>query len=134
MRCKTSAEPQKRFTLQVRNLKQGASTQAVAFRQHGQERHWIERPSFEAGITGWHDSHLDLAAIQHIPQLSPACLLQLNLNERMPALIPRKKICQKILDRLGCGADAQQTSLPCLQGSRPLTKRADVCQQTAAMS
>jgi hypothetical protein len=106
----------------------------VAFRKHDQETHWIQRPPFEAGITGRHDSHFDLAAIEQVSQLSPACFLQLHLDERMPALIPRKKICQKILDRLRCGADAKQTSIPCLQGSRPLTKRADVCQQTAAVS
>jgi hypothetical protein len=106
----------------------------VAFRQHRQERHRIQRPPFEAGITGRHDTYFDLAAIEQVPQLSPACFLQLNFDERMPPLILRKKICQKILNHLGCGADAKQTSLSCLQGSRPLSKRADVCQQSAAMS
>ena len=107
--------------LQIRDLKRAASAQAVAFRQDSQETHWIQRPSFEAGITGWHNSHFNLAAIEQVPQLSPARFLQFNLNERMPAFITRKKICQKTLNHLGCGADAKQTSLPCLQGSCPLT-------------
>jgi hypothetical protein len=133
VRCETSAEQQQRFTLQLSDLKQRASTQAVAFRNDGQETHWIKRPPFEAGITGRHDSHFDLAAIKQVSQLSPACIFQLNLNERMPSLIPRKKICQKALDRLGRGADAQQTSMSCSQGSRSLAKRLDFCQQTTAM-
>ena len=106
----------------------------MAFRQHRQERHRIQRPSFEAGITGRHDNHLDFTAIEQVPQLSAASFFQLNLDERMPPLKLRKKICQEILNHLGCGADAKQTSLSYLQGSRPLSKRADICQQTAAMS
>jgi hypothetical protein len=121
------------LTLQIRDLKRAASAQVVAFRQDSQETHWIQRPSFEAGIARRHDSHFNFAAIQQAPQLSPARFLQFNLDERMPAFIPSKKICQKTLNHLGRGADAKQTSLPCLQGSCPLTQRAKFCQQTAAM-
>ncbi|MFZ0851437.1 MAG: hypothetical protein WAO08_19780 [Hyphomicrobiaceae bacterium] len=106
----------------------------MAFGQHGHERHRIQRPFLEAGITGWHDNHFDFAAIEQVPQLGPARFLQLDLDERMPPLMPRKKISQKALDHLRRGAHPKQTSLPCLQGSGPLTERADVCQQTAAMS
>ena len=106
----------------------------MAFGQHRQERHRIQRPLFKAGITGRHDNHFDLAAIEQVSQLSAASFLQLNLNERMSPLILREKICQKILDHLRCRANAKQTSLPYLQRSRPLRKRADISQQAAAMS
>jgi hypothetical protein len=64
VRCETSAEQQQRFTLQLRDLKQAASTQPVTFGNHGKETHWIQHLPFEAGITGRHDSHFDIPAIK----------------------------------------------------------------------
>ena len=69
---------------------------------------------FKTGITGWHDSHFNLAAIEQVPQLSPARFLQFNLNERMPAFIARKKICQTDSQSPGVWRrrEANQPALP----------------------
>src|SRR5262245_45903310 len=106
----------------------------MPFGQYGQETHWVQQPSFEAGVTSRHDRHIGLAAIKQVAQLGATSFLQLDFDQRMATFILREKVCQKILDHLRRGADAKKASLPPLQSSRPLTQQADVCQQTAAMA
>jgi hypothetical protein len=84
----------------------------VALRQHGQEEHWIECPSFGARIAGRHDGDLDVATMEQIPELSPARFLQLNFYERMSTVILGKEVRQKILNYLGRGTNAKQAGLP----------------------
>src|SRR5260370_33087818 len=114
-------------------MERGTPDEAVFFRQHGQDVHWVEEPAVKFPPPRRHDRKVNVATLEPDRQSGAAFFNEMDLDVGVTPAVSHEKIRKQVLDHLRRSAYPKDSRrLPSFERARPLGDRLNLCQHTPA--